>query len=194
MANGNKEIELQLKIANKKSLILFLTSNAQKISTSKMVDDYFIPPHKNYLSEKPVSEWLRLRASNGVHSITYKKCHFAENEKDAYRDEYESKVENIDSLYRIFDALNFKKIVTVDKRRIVYHYKNDYEFAIDSVKGLGDFVEVEYIGNNADMKPKEFFEQVIKLLKGINVGKIEINYVGYPALILFPNEAAFKEL
>ncbi|GEM_PF-3640113 len=46
-------------------------------------------------------------------------------------------------LEKIFSALDFKKLITVDKKREVYLYKNEFEIAFDEVKNLGYFIEIE---------------------------------------------------
>ena len=72
-------------------------------------------------------------------------------------------------------ALNFKSIV-----------------AIDSVKNLGDFVEIEYIGEDNKIDPKAMTEEMINFLKKVGCGKITRNYVGYPFLLLFPEEVKYE--
>ncbi len=68
----------------------------------------------------------------------------------------------------------------------------DYEISIDSVKGLGDFVEIEYIGRDEKVDPKKVTEEMINFLKGLRCGKIIRNYVGYPFQLLFPEEVKFE--
>ena len=74
--------------------------------------------------------------------------------KSYYCDEFETKIGSIEQFRKILSALNFRSIVTVDKLRKIYTYK-DYEVAIDSVKDLGDFVEIEYIGKSSKANPKK---------------------------------------
>jgi len=90
------------------------------------------------------------------------------------------------------NILNFKSLVKVDKVRKIWTYKN-YEIAVDSVKGLGDFVEIEYVGKNEKVNPREITGEMIKFLKNIGCGKIKRNYVGYPFQLLFPSEVKLEE-
>ena len=117
---------------------------------------------------------------------------FYENGKSGHCDEYKTEIEDIIQARKIFEALNFKFLVTVDKLRKTWKYK-DYEIDIDSIKGLGDFVEIEYIGNE-DADPKKITEEMIKFLKEIGCGKINRNYVGYPFQLLFPEETKYEEV
>ena len=73
---------------------------------------------------------------------------------------------------KIFSVLNFKKLVSVDKKREVWNF-NDYEIAIDAAKNT---------------KPPEIKDKMITFLKSLKIGEIRRNYVGYPYQLLFPRE------
>ena len=188
----NIEIEIQVSIENSKPLIEFLEKEADFKSEKHQIDEYFSPIHRNFIEVRPVKEWLRLRDSSGKYSITYKNWHYDEKGKSHYCDEYETKMEYLTQLKKILDVLNFKSIVKVDKLRKTWIYKN-YEIAVDSVKGLGDFVEIEYIGKDDKVDPKKITEEMINFLKNIGCGQIKRNYVGYPFQLLFPEEVKFEE-
>ena len=183
----NIEIEIQVKIENNKPLLEFLEKNAEFKAEKNQIDEYFSPAHRNFLKTRPVNEWLRLRSADGIYSINYKNWHSGENGKGNYCDEYETKVEDSDKAKKIFNAINFKSIVTVNKMRKIWVHKN-YEIAVDSVKDLGNFVEIEYIGKNEKVDPKKITEEMVIFLKNLKLGKIERNYVGYPFMLLFKNE------
>lgn len=191
MANSNIEIEIQVNIENPKPLIEFLEKNGNFQSEKHQVDEYFSPAHRDFLGVRPVKEWLRLRDTDGKYSINYKNWHFDESGKSQYCDEFETKIEDIEQVRKILSVLNFKSIVIVDKSRKAWAYK-DYEVAVDSVKGLGDFVEIEYIGKDDKVEPKKITKEMINLLKKIGCGKIIRNYVGYPFLMLFPKEVKYE--
>jgi len=189
---NNVEIEIQVNIENSKSLIDFLEKNADFKRESHQIDEYFSPTHRNFIEVRPVKEWLRLRDSGGKYSINYKNWHYDESGKSHYCDEYETKIEDLKQLKKILDTLNFKSVVKVDKLRKIWTRK-DYEIAVDSVKGLGDFVEIEYIGKDDKVDPKKITEEMINFLKEMGCGKIKRNYVGYPFQLLFPEEVKFEE-
>ena len=192
MAHNNIEIEIQVNVENLKPLIRFLKSNAVFQAEKHQVDEYFSPIHKDFLSVRPVSEWLRLRSASGLFSINYKNWHHEKDNKSYYCDEFETKIGSIEQFRKILSALNFRSIVTVDKLRKIYTYK-DYEVAIDSVKDLGDFVEIEYIGKSSKANPKKITSEMVEFLKKTGCGKIKINYGGYPYLLLFPKEVKYEE-
>lgn len=191
MAHNNIEIEIQAKVEKLGPLMRFLKAKAVFQAEKHQVDEYFSPIHKDFLSIRPVSEWLRLRNADGRFSINYKNWHHEENNKSYYCDEFETKIESTEVAKKILSALNFKPIVIVDKLRKIYAYK-DYEVAIDSVRGLGDFVEIEYIGKNTKADPKKITSGMIDFLKKVGCGEIKINYSGYPYLLLFPKEVKYE--
>ncbi len=188
----NIEIEIQVNIENSKLLIEFLEKNADFQSENHQIDQYFSPAHRNFLEPRPMHEWLRLRDSNGKYSINYKNWHFDDTGRSYYGDEHESKIEDLKQVKEILEALDFKMCVEVDKLRKIWICK-DYEVAVDSVRELGDFVEIEYKGNDKNADPKKITEEMINFLKEIGVGEIKRNYVGYPFQLLCPNEVKWEE-
>jgi len=186
------EIEIQVQVETTKNLLAFLRNNAKFISKERQIDIYYNPAHRNFLSVKPINEWLRIRNSSGKYSINYKYWHYDKNGKSDYGDEYETEIQNIEAVKKIFAALDIKPSVTVDKTRRIWRYKN-YEVAIDSVKNLGKFIEVEYKGELNGKTPAKINNGMVLFLKEQNCGKIIRNYGGYPYRILFPNEAKKEE-
>lgn len=187
----NVEIEIQVQVENSKPLRAFLETKAEATGASRQIDQYFTPVHRNFIAVKPVAEWLRVRDAEGRYSLNYKNWHYTENGKSTHCDEYETKVENLEQLQLILKALNLKPLVTVDKQRATYRYK-EYEIALDHVEGLGDFVEVEYKGTNNE-NPTEITDQMVTFLKDLGVGKMYRNYVGYPFQLLFPDNVRLEE-
>lgn len=184
------EIEIKVRISNKANLQKFLEKEATPTGEDYQKDEYFTPAHRDFVSIKPVAEWLRLRES-GAGSITYKNWHY---DKDGvgseYCDEYESAVGDVEQLRKIFAALDIKPLITLEKTRKTWRYK-DYEIALDHIVGLGDFVEVEYKAHG-DVDPKKITNDMIALLKQIGCGKIERSFLGYPFMLLYPDEVKFE--
>lgn len=188
---GDKEIEIQVQVENIKGLNKFLKEKAKFVNKEHQVDKYFSPKGKKFLKVRPVVEWLRLRDSSGKQSINYKNFHHDKSGRSHYCDEYETPVESMEQIEKIFQSLEIKPIVTVDKTRKIYKYK-DYEISIDSIKGLGNFVEIEYKGKIKTKSPAKITEEMVKFLKDLNCGKISRNYVGYPFQMLFPKEVKYE--
>ena len=186
------EIEIKVKIEKSKPLIEFLKKNGTFVGRFRQIDTYFVPQHRNFIKARPAKEWLRLRNADGKFFINYKNWHYGKDNKTNFCDEYETTIENMDAVNKIFSAIDIKPIAKVNKKRQIWFHK-DYEVAIDKIKGLGDFVEIEYKGKTKS-SPKKITDKMVKFLKDAGCGKINRNYQGYPFLLLFPNEAKYEEI
>jgi adenylate cyclase class 2 len=193
MALNNKEIEIQVRIEKPEVLLDFLNKNAQFKNEQRQVDEYFTPSDRDFTSVRPVREWLRVRESAKGSSVNYKIWNYDENGKSSYADEFETPVSNVVAMRNIFERIKCRKIAVVDKTRKTWLFK-DYEVTIDSVKNLGEFVEIEYSGKDENIDAKKVIGEMISFLKDIGCGKTERNYVGYPFQILFPEEVKFEEV
>ncbi|MDP2946613.1 MAG: CYTH domain-containing protein, partial [Nanoarchaeota archaeon] len=77
--------------------------------------------------------------------------------------------------------LNFKELISVEKNRNVWNYK-DTEIAIDEVKELGSFIEIEAKGNFTNIE--EVKKHLYEILKEIGAEVGEQDFEGYPYLLL----------
>jgi adenylate cyclase class 2 len=169
-----------------------LKKNAEFKREKHQIDEYFSPTHRNFTEVRPVKEWLRLRNEDGKYSINYKNWHYDDDpQRSSYCDEYETKVEDLGKIKKILEVLDLKPLIKVDKVRKTWIY-NNYEIDIDSVKELGDFVEIEYIGKE-EVGPKKTTDEMVRFIKKIGCGKIRRDYFGYPFRLLFPDEAKWEE-
>ena len=179
------EVELKFPLLNHMKLVEKLESVAKPQKQADFQKDtYFNPAHRDFLSKKPISEWLRLRESKKGFSLNYKRWHNEDGSKAVSCDEFETKIENIDALRKLLESLNFKKLITVDKTRNVWNYK-DTEIAIDEVRGLGVFIELEAKGNFTGIE--EAKKHLYSVLKEIGAEVGEQDFEGYPYLLLKRN-------
>ena len=176
------EVELKFPLLNHNGLIEKLKSIVKiEKEGDFQKDTYFNLAHRDFLSKKPVSEWLRLRESKKGFSLNYKKWHNEDGSKTVSCDEFETKIENPDSLKKLFGNLNFKELISVEKNRNVWNYK-DTEIAIDEVKELGSFIEIEAKGNFTNIE--EVKKHLYEILKEIGAEVGEQDFEGYPYLLL----------
>jgi len=187
------EIEIKVSVEHEKPLLDFLEKNGELVLEKRQIDEYFSPSHKSFLDVRPVSEWLRLRNADGKFSINYKNWYTDESGKGSHCDEYETAVEDLKQARQILEALKFKSIVKVDKLRRSWLYKG-YEISVDSVKNLGDFVEIEYKGKDKEVDPKRITNEMVAFLKNVGCGELKRDYRGYPFLLLFPDEGEYEVL
>jgi adenylate cyclase class 2 len=190
---NNTEIEIQVKVDSTRNLVRFLNKKAKFLKEERQIDEYFSPSHRDFAKTRPVNEWLRLRKTRNGNSITYKNWHHDKNGKSHHCDEYETVIEKVESINKIFEVLNFKTLAIVNKTRKIWRYKQ-YEISLDKIKGLGNFVEIEYKGKEKKVNPKKITDEMIDFLKSHNVGKVKRNYQGYPFLLMFPKEARHEEV
>jgi predicted adenylyl cyclase CyaB len=142
------------------------------------------------VSIRPIKEWLRLRNENGKYSINYKNWHSTKNGKAYSCDEFETHIDDLNTIKKLFTALDIKPLVKVDKIRKTWNYK-EYEISIDIVEKLGTFVEIEFKGKSNNHK--KITDDMIEFLKKLGVGKIQRDYQGYPFSMLFPNEVEYYD-
>jgi adenylate cyclase class 2 len=147
MMNKNEiEVELKFMVQDEKKLRDWLEENAKLKFTNRQVDEYYTPAHRDFFAEKYPFEYLRIRKSGDDSSIAYKYWHSTGKEKEySHCDEFETEIENAQTLKKIFSALNFKHLVTVDKTRSAYDFEN-FEIEVDDVKELGVVCEIEIKG------------------------------------------------
>ncbi|MCL1892451.1 MAG: class IV adenylate cyclase [Alphaproteobacteria bacterium] len=144
MSKNNIEIELRFPLKNADAVIARLNRDAIKKYENRQIDTYYNAPHRDFFARAPsVDDWLRLQNSDGKYSINLKSFFPKGALKSTHCDEYESGIENMEALEKIFAALDFKPVIRVDKKRIAFAFKNT-EIAIDEVAELGTFIEVEY--------------------------------------------------
>lgn len=180
---NNKEIEIRVRVKDNEPLLRFLEKNGNFKSEKHQRDEYFTPAHRNFIKEKPIKEWLRLREEKGKYSMDYKNWHYGDDGKAYHCDEYEVKLENLDGVKNILKALNFEPLVIVDKERKIFVFK-DYEIALDCVEGLGDYVEVEYKSEEDISDTKEVAEEMKDFIEKTGCQILEQDFVGYPYLLL----------
>jgi len=140
------------------------------------IDTYYNAPHRDFLAEPNVSEWLRLREEKGGASITYKRWLPFETRVKTHCDEFESELSDGEAVRKLLEALDFADLIVVDKHREEW-LLDDVVIALDTVKDLGSFVEFEYKGD-AQTVPEahHHIEQCIAKLDA----KLGDTHTGYP--------------
>ncbi len=179
------EIELKFPLLNSKELAETLHRIAKlKKQGDLQKDTYYTPAHRDFVKQKPISEWLRLRESKKGCSLNYKKWHTTEGEKTVSCDEYETKIDNILSLTKLLKNLDFKELIVVEKSRTSWEYK-DVEISIDEVTGLGTYIEIEAQGDYGGFTNiEEAKKHLYTILKEIRVQVGEQDFEGYPHQLL----------
>jgi adenylate cyclase class 2 len=176
----NTEIEKRFSVKNKSDFLKMLNRVGKKIFENHQIDTYYSPSHRNFLEEKHPFEWLRLRDNQGKYMLTYKHWYPERVKESTHCDEYESKIENIESFRKILKALNFNEVVVVDKKRSAYIIEN-LEIAVDDVNDLGMFIEIE-IKNHYE-SVEDGTKQIFALAKKLGLEELPEDHpvrIGYP--------------
>ncbi len=179
----SQEIEIKVRVQDSKLLREFLEKNGNCISEKYQRDEYFTPAHRNFITTKPIKEWLRLRAEEGSYSLNYKNWQYGVDGKAYHCDEYEVTFDGLEGAKKIFKALNFEPLIVVDKKRTTFMCK-DYEIALDCVEELGDYVEVEYKGEEYILDTKKVANEMKDFVEKTGCKILEQDFVGYPFLLL----------
>ncbi len=109
------------------------------------VDVYYNHPCRNFAE---TDEALRIRNDN---SLTYKGKKVGMDTKS--REEFIVHFDNSEAMDKILKVLGFREVATVRKRR-KYYKMGELNICVDSVDGLGEFTEVECIGDYEDCRKR----------------------------------------
>lgn len=189
------EVEIKIQVKNLAALLKWLEKNAVLDKETHQIDRYFDHPDRSFVyidkdGYRTASEWLRVRFEEDRAEICYKHWH-RDNKtgKSTYADEFESEISDGEAFLKILKVLGFKQISLIDKRRTVWQYQ-DFEFAIDQVKGLGDFAEIEYEGEMED--PSRANQKIFDLLREIGLKGWQKTRRGYNTMLWNPGKDRFE--
>lgn len=172
----DKEIELKFVINNKikDKIICDLQNKTIKSYELRLIDTYYIPNFKDFEINGETIECVRIRENKDTATLTYKKIH-----KDAnpiYCDEYETIVSSKEQMEKILFALGFKIQMIIDKTRLSIITK-DFEFDFDSVKNLGELLEVELLNKDRDIET--IYDEISKY----GLSKNDVTYEGIQTMM-----------
>ena len=139
-------LEIEIKTRSQDNLGIekaLLKKGATLLGENDQVDEYFNHPCRDFAV---TDEALRLRKDSSG-KITYKGPKIDISTKT--REEIELVIDDLDKMAQILIRLGFKRVAKVGKRRKEY-LLDGVTVSLDSVDGLGDFVELEVQGEDAD--------------------------------------------
>lgn len=162
------EIKLKLEKENFAKLMEKLNNKALFLGIEKQSATYYEPEYRRFNNE-----YLRIRDENGKYLLNYKN---KINNMKAI--EYETMIDDKDSLNDILVSLGMKKIGVINKKRSKYLYQEKYEIDFDEVEGIGLFMEIEIKKREGD-ETKEF-DKIFQILHDLNVDLNCIDTKHYP--------------
>ena len=188
-----KEIEILVEVKDNLEDIRSVLKQFEFKGVKHTIDYYYYDPNKEDLkpnSNNELSHCLRLRSKNDENSITYKDDIF-ENGKWLYSNEYETKVESLDVLKEIFNKLGLIKFIEINNEKEIYKTAK-YEIALENVKDLGIFMEVEYCTND-DVDVNAIKKEIQDFIDSLNINVTEELNIGKPELYLKKHNISIKE-
>jgi adenylate cyclase class 2 len=176
------EVELKFPLLNRDELIQKLKLIAKLMKDNFFQKDtYYNLPHRNFLDKTLVTEWLRIRETEHGCSLDYKDWHIEGGKVGVSCDEFEIEIKNAEKLKKIFEHLDFREIIIVEKTRSTWRYK-DTIISVDDVKGLGTFIEIEAHGDFASIE--EAKKHIYTIAKELHANLGEQDFEGYPHKLL----------
>ena len=161
---NTNEIEIKLKVDKEEytRILNIIKKHSIDKGNVNQIDTYYTLIDKEFNQE-----WLRVRNENGKYIFNYKK-----KIDNSHYEKYDVLVDNVNNLNIILNALGVKSIGTINKNRMIYIYKDKYEFSFDIIEDIGMFIEIELINKSDDFE-KDFCD----LLKVLEDLKIDLNIV-----------------
>ena len=175
------ETEIKIKITESeyKALNKFMDKNSEILKdNNRQLDTYYQPSYRKFLNGNEINEWLRIGKRGNKTILNYKNWH-----DNMYCDEYEVEIDNSENLDKIFNVLGLEKIAVVDKKRNTFLYLDKYEIALDYVKDLGYYIEIEV--KKYLKSPVDEYSDLLKLAKTLNLNLDNIDKRGYPYHIIY---------
>jgi predicted adenylyl cyclase CyaB len=172
----NKEIELKFNIKKETREIIIrdLKTQTTLSSSLRQVDTYYIPYFSEFEINGETMECVRIREENGVNTLAYKKIHREAN--PIYCDEYETTVESKEQLEKILFPLGFTVQMVIDKTRESYKL-GEFEFDFDSVKNMGELMEVELKSDESSV------DAIYEFVSKYGLTKDDVTYEGIQVLM-----------
>lgn len=134
------EVELKVRTDHETVRERLADTDATRRETVEQIDTYYDAPDRDFAE---TDEALRIRTerADGVTTrLTYKGPLVEAASKT--RKEAETAVEDADAMADILSGLGYEPAAEVRKERVRYDFRG-YTVTLDSVDGLGEFVEVE---------------------------------------------------
>ncbi|WP_406660407.1 class IV adenylate cyclase [Methanolobus sp. ZRKC3] len=151
------EIEIKARASHEHLKKMLSGMGADFIGVENHSDTYYNAPHRDFAQ---TDEALRIRSVNGRSVLTYKGQKLDTISKT--REEFETEVDGTNAR-SILLALGYFESGNVSKTREIFKY-DDITIVLDSVEGLGEFVEVEIVAeSDSDISKKRLFDCLEKL-------------------------------
>lgn len=183
MAKDMYEIEVKVRADHDHVRGRLVTRNASRLGRVVQEDTYYSHPDRNFAD---TDEALRIRREHADEKttarVTYKGPLVDAESKT--REEFETDIENGETMGQILERLGYDPVSTVHKERERYEYEG-YDIMLDIVKGLGEFVEVETTAPKASLEEKR--KSAMEILERLGLDPDDQQRTSYLELLLESN-------
>lgn len=173
-----KEIEVKAKVRNFDKVLKNLKKLGCEMSKPINQRDYcFIKNGERFEDVKAGSQLFRIRVEDDRALLTLK----IRQEIELSAIEKELEISDKKAMREIFEAIGYHEIMQVIKVRRICHYKK-YEICLDTVRGLGNFIEVEKMSGGKD---GDVQEELFRFLESLGVKREDREKRGYDTLTYY---------
>ena len=164
------EVEVKTYLSNINHIIDILKNKGCVFETPIIQkDDVFVHNSIQSADIPNGSNILRIRTENDMHLLTLKQI---QNSFESI--ELETKVDNPNIVSEMLTLLEYKRFVTINKKRTISKY-NNFLLCIDEVEYLGNFIEVELLVEKEEEKAAAL-EQIYNFLDELDISQNDICY------------------
>jgi adenylate cyclase class 2 len=181
MAYDNTEVEIKLRVDHADAHRTASMLAARGASSSRQIDIYFDTPARSFSSVSPIETWLSCRERDGRVHINYKKFTYGESGLAIDCREIDITVSSLDDARALILALGYIELVTVDKMRIEA-LVDDILVAVDEVKNLGHFIELEAVSPHGDFAETKAY--LFAAANRLGISSTQADERGYPYHLL----------
>ena len=170
-----KETEITIQIYTPlEETIKILKEQGFKEKRDVIMDDHYFTSlleinNKTYAEIMKNSILLRAFLGNeNKHLLIYKNKEFDADGNVVCEEKVNCPVSDIYSAEKILKIANFNNFVNISTHIIVFE-KEHVEFAIQDVKNLGLFIEIEEFNYMKDMSPEQKAQELVKIANSLNL-------------------------
>lgn len=175
-----KEIEIKLELEERDyyRMLKLLKSVATLREKKHQIDVYYSPEGKSFYDYG--DRCLRIRKEEGKSILSYKRI-YDENTSKQLIAEYETLIEDPDMMECIFKELKYRSEIVVDKYREEYSTDTGFVIALDKVRNLGYFIEIE--NHNEDQDLENSNKCLIEFVQKLELDISRRNTEGYSNML-----------
>jgi adenylate cyclase class 2 len=159
------EVEVKARVEDPKDVErAIIALGAAPIGIENQADTYYNTPFHDFAK---TDEALRIRVQDNKYLLTYKGPKMDRFSKT--REEFEVEINDANNMGNILSSLGFFPVATIVKKRKKYRM-GDFFIAIDNVRNLGDFIEVE-INLKESRNYEEKVESIFRFIEKLGISR-----------------------